>query len=84
MNFGTYCQHILGGRQIDMVMSMNGQALAFALFTRDQRCIFKFPVWHQRMIVDMLSKYDLSKANEEMNDNDSMSSFKTCNEIMER
>lgn len=84
INFGTYYQHILGGKQIDMVMSMNGQALAFALFTRDKRCIFKFPVWHKRMIVDMLSKYDLSKANEETNDYDSTSSFKTCEEIMER
>lgn len=69
MDFGTYYQHILGGRKIDMVMSMNGQALAFALFTRDKRCIYKFPVWHERLIGDRLSKYDLSKANNERNDN---------------
>ncbi|GFH46229.1 FAD/NAD(P)-binding domain-containing protein [Chaetoceros tenuissimus] len=65
MDFGTYYQHILGGRKIDMVMSMNGQALAVALFTRDKRCIYKFPVWHERLIGDMLSKHDLSKANSE-------------------
>ena len=75
MNFGTYNQHILGGRKIDMVMSMNGQALAFALFTRDKRCIYKFQVWHERLIRDMLSKYNLSKANSsERNDNYSRTS----------
>lgn len=69
MNFGTYNQHIFGGRKVDMIMSLNGQALAFALFTRDKRCIYKFPVWHKRLIGDMLSKYDLSKANSERNGN---------------
>mmetsp|Transcript_11223 Transcript_11223/g.21003 ORF Transcript_11223/g.21003 Transcript_11223/m.21003 type:complete len:201 (+) Transcript_11223:818-1420(+) len=84
MNFGTYYQHILGGKRVDMVQSMNGQALAFALFTRDKRCILKFPVWHERMIVDMKSKYGLSlleimdKSMQGRNDIDSLSSYETC------
>ena len=88
MNFATYYQHILGGKQIDMVRSMNGQALAFALFTRDERCIFKFPVWHERMIIDMTSRHGLSvlqnmkeandELSEERDDAESLSSYNTC------
>jgi len=56
MNFGTYHQHIMGGAKIDMVDSMNGQALALCLFTRDQRLIWKFPIWHERLIEDIEKK----------------------------
>jgi hypothetical protein len=77
MNFGTYHQHIVGGRRVDIVQSMNGQALAFACFTRDKRCIFKFPVWHERMIIDMTSRYGLSVL-ENINDAESLSSYETC------
>lgn len=50
MNFGTYYQHLFGGHKIDMVPSMNGQPLSFGFFTRDKRMIFKFPIWHERLL----------------------------------
>lgn len=63
MNFGTYHQHVFGNYKIDMVDSMNGQALAFCLFTRDKRIVWKFPLWHERLIEDMKKKQAAQGAN---------------------
>jgi len=63
MNFGTYYQHMFGNAKIDMVDSMNGQALAFCLFTRDKRIVWKFPLWHERLIKDMMKKHAANGTN---------------------
>jgi hypothetical protein len=55
MNFGTYYHHIFGNYNIDMAETLNGQPLSFSLFTRDQRILWKFPVWHERLIDDINS-----------------------------
>ena len=47
INFGTYNHHIFGNVKINMAQTLNGQALTFSLFTRDQRILWKFPVWHE-------------------------------------
>mmetsp|Transcript_1550 Transcript_1550/g.2376 ORF Transcript_1550/g.2376 Transcript_1550/m.2376 type:complete len:281 (+) Transcript_1550:196-1038(+) len=47
INFGTYHQS-MGTFQIDLVKSMNDQALALCLFTRDQRVLYKFVIWNER------------------------------------
>lgn len=52
-NFGTYHQHALGNIKLDMVHSMNGQSLAFCQFTQDERLIWKFPLWHERLMDDI-------------------------------
>lgn len=52
MCFGSYYQHIMGTK-IDLVKSMNAQPLAFGLHTRDSSVIYKFLVWHERLIEEM-------------------------------
>lgn len=52
MNFGTYHQHMLGGKN-DMVKTLNGQPLAYACLTKDNRYIFRFAVWHERLVEAM-------------------------------
>eukprot|EP00980_Cylindrotheca_fusiformis_P014214 scaffold3741_cov127-Cylindrotheca_fusiformis.AAC.6 len=50
---GSYYQHAMGIK-VDMVNIMNGQPLGFSMFTRgDKRLIYKFPVWHERLLEDM-------------------------------
>jgi hypothetical protein len=41
------------GVKVDMTKTMNGQPLAFGIFTRDERIICKFPVWHERLLEEM-------------------------------
>lgn len=52
MNFGTYHQHMMGGKN-DMVKIVNGQPLAFACLTKDDRYVFRFAVWHERLLESM-------------------------------
>lgn len=42
------------GMKSDMVKTMNGQPLSFALFTKhDQAVVYKLPVWHEQLLDDM-------------------------------
>lgn len=50
MNYGTFHQHMGAGFKIDMVPSLNGQAMSFAMFTRCLRRIYRFPLWHERLV----------------------------------
>ena len=52
MNFETYHKYTMGGK-IDSVNSMNGQVLAFCLFSRDKRVVWKFPLWHEKLLEEM-------------------------------
>jgi len=53
--FGSYYQHAVG-LKIDMVAILNGQPLSVAMFTRDERMMYKFPLWHERLCKDMESE----------------------------
>lgn len=53
MCFASYYHHVMGGNKIDMAVSMNGQPLCLAFFTRDHRVIAKFAVWHERLLEEM-------------------------------
>ena len=53
MCFGSYYQHVMGGKKIDMAETINGQPLAFAMFTKDEQMLCKFPIWHERLIEKM-------------------------------
>ncbi len=61
-NFGTYHQHAFGNFKVDMVKCMNGQALAFCCFTRDKRMLWKFRLWHERLIGDIKKAKEETKA----------------------
>lgn len=51
MDFGSFHQTVMGGLKIDLVPSLNGQSMAFGMYTRqDQKCGFKFALWHERMV----------------------------------
>ena len=45
--------HVLG-MTVDMVKSMNGQPLAMAMFTRDDKeIIYKLNFWHEKLLLEM-------------------------------
>eukprot|EP00980_Cylindrotheca_fusiformis_P014213 scaffold3741_cov127-Cylindrotheca_fusiformis.AAC.5 len=58
MCIGSYYQHALGVK-LDMVKILNGQPMGFAMFTRrDKRLLYKFPVWHERLLEEMAREQD--------------------------
>ena len=53
MCFAKYEHHVLG-MTVDMVKSMNGQPLAMAMFTRDDKeIIYKLNFWHENLLMEM-------------------------------
>jgi len=63
MDFETYHLHVMGGLKMDMVSHMNGQAVTISCFTRDKRVIFKFPIWHERLLSEIRKKEKSSTEN---------------------
>lgn len=55
MDFGTYHQHAMGG-SFDLTTTLNGQPLALCAITADNRCLYRFPLWHERLVDSMKKK----------------------------
>mmetsp|Transcript_7927 Transcript_7927/g.12139 ORF Transcript_7927/g.12139 Transcript_7927/m.12139 type:complete len:282 (+) Transcript_7927:236-1081(+) len=57
IDLAGYCQK-MPFYTIDFVNSQNGQALALASFTRNRRPVFKFLIWHERLIRDIIRQQE--------------------------
>ncbi|CAJ1959655.1 unnamed protein product [Cylindrotheca closterium] len=71
MCFGSYYQYAVGFK-IDLAKSMNAQPLAFAIFTRQQEIVCKFPIWNERLIDEMKAAETITEESPEDDPSDSV------------
>jgi len=60
MDFINYSQ-VMWGKKIDLLPSLNGQAMALGMYKRDFTCVYKFPMWHERLVTAAAEEKNIKK-----------------------